>query len=1056
MFVLHSSNKAENLLSHLTKVIEAQPLRSAFESETFLIQSQGMERWLSQQLANHFGVWGNYQFLFPTRFFGSLAQTLDKQLSSEYFERDRMVWLFLSLFDDLDYGECKPLRNYISGSNKALKSFQLAQRLAQVFDQYQILRLEMLAAWEKEIIVTDVESECWQSFLWKKLVERIGNIHRGSLMQKAIEKLIHSPAGSLTDRLPERVSVFGLNTMPPLFLDFLTGLANHIQVHFYMLNPTQAYWTDIETKRQIAIRNFQTSNQREIEPIFQTGHPLLASLGQQGREFQEMLLERGTFNLEFDSFETDESEVMSNLGHLQNSLLSNRLEEKTLTIDGSVSIHSCHSRMREVEIIKDQLLETLECDFHMELRDIVVMAPDIQVYAPFISAVFRDIDHTIADRSLRANNGILDAFIHFLRLSQSRFGWQLVIDLLEKPEVHPTFGLSETDLEQIRNWIQQTGIRWGRSSEHKNQLGLPALDQNTWQLGIDRLFMGYAVGDEEDFVDHVLPFTGIEGSAAQALGGLSEYMQFLFEASATLSRPKPLKSWAVTLFQYADKLFGEKLDNEPDRQVLNELLSEITGTIEEIHTTDVTLEVIVAWLESTLSERKSSKGFLRGQLTFCSMLPMRSIPFKVIALLGMNEGEFPKIDRCPTFDLLDRFYQKGDRSRRADDRYQFLEVLLAARKKLIITYIGQSIQQNISIPPSVVVSELLEIFATSFSLFDLVIEHPLQPFSSRYFDGHSKLFSYSTPHCDTAKALAKTGQEQLPWWHGEIQPQANEIIDLSDLFEFFRHPHKYFAKHILQLRLNGIEKAIEEREPFILERLDEYNIDQEWIVGQLGSQNHYLSVEKLQAQGRWISGTPGQLLFEKKRCKLDAFIKRVIQKSMGSQLPDQTIDIQIGNHRLVGKLTNLFQHGSMIYRYATLKGRDFFKAWLHHLIINRVIPQITCLLSKDDDLLFEPNLGQEDDLHNLIEIYLQGQKSPSILFPESTLAYINHTIQSTTQKTAIDIAREKLILSINNGYEAEMSLLYRHVEDPGSLLDEKFENYCKNRLKPVWEAVHKH
>ena len=1057
MFILHTSNKAENLLAHLVKVIETQPLHSIFESETFLIQSQGMERWLSQQLAGHFGVWGNYKFLFPTRFFGSLAQTLDNSVSDESFERDRMVWLFFSLLSDLEDDDCKPLRHYLSGENKALKHFQLAHQLARVFDQYQILRPDMLAAWEQGNVVTGSDSEGWQKILWNKLIERVGNRHRGSLWLELIERLNVSSKESFTENLPERVSVFGLNTMPPLFLDFLHGLSRHVQVHFFMLNPTQTYWADLETKRQITRRNLKKTGQQQTEAIFQAGHPLLASLGQQGREFQEMLLERDMFNLEFDSFDAEEARVLSNLSHLQKSLLTNHLEEKSLETDASISFHACHSRMREVEVIKDQLLQTLECDPSLELREVVVMAPDIQVYAPFISAVFSDIGYAIADRSLRAGNGILDAFVGFLRLSQSRFGWQAVIDLLEKPVIYPNFGLSETDLGYIRHWIHETGIRWGRSAEHRQQLGLPALDPNTWRAGIDRLFMGYAVGDEQDFVAGVLPYAEIEGSTAQALGGLSEFIEFLFDASTELIRPKSLKTWAEKLNHYADKLYSKNLESEPDRQVLNELLLELAEVFEGIHSgDDVALEVIIAWLESTLSERKSSQGFLRGQLTFCSMLPMRSIPFKVIALLGMNEGEFPKIDRSPTFDLLDRSFRKGDRSRRADDRYQFLEILLAAREKLLMTYVGQSIHQNNSIPPSVVISELLEILEGTFGLCNLVHKHPLQPFSSRYFDGHGALFSYSQSHCDTATALATSKPERQAWWFGELKPENNETIDLADLFEFFRNPHKYFVQRILQLRLSGMEGIVEEREPFVVEGLERYTVDQEWIAEQLRSQDSSLSVEKLQAQGHWISGTPGQLLFEKKRGELDVFIEQVKRKTVGSSLPDQAIDIRIGNYRLIGKLSNLYEQGSLLYRYAGLKGKDFLRTWLHHLIVNRVTPQSTCLLSKDDDLLFQSELGQGDDLLALIGIYLEGQKSPSVLFVESALAYVKQACKANARKSAIEVAREKLIMDIAKGYEVEMSLLFKNVEDPGVLLDDVFEQYCVNRLKPVWEAAHEH
>ncbi|MDD5411451.1 MAG: exodeoxyribonuclease V subunit gamma, partial [Methylobacter sp.] len=659
MFILHSSNKTENLVAHLTAVIENSPLSSPFAKEVFLIQSQGMERWLSQQLADQFKVWGNYEFLFPGKFFSSLAQKIDSRLSDAAFERNLMLWRIEALLrrlpgmvaetapgssqhslhpwrlevsqsvgnrcDRVEGDEFLPLQQYLSGENIALKRYQLAQQLSQMFDQYQMMRPDMLEAWQQGKLLYQTVAERWQQALWLQITAQTGSKHRGSLWLDVIAKLNGAEQGAFSQQLPERISVFGLNTMPPLFLSYLEGLSKHCQLHLFLLNPAQGFWADLETRRQ------RTSNESF------TGHPLLSTLGQQGREFQEMLLEQAQFDFEPESFEL--SEARNNLQQLQNDILNNRLDGQALQKDDSISIHACHSRMREVEVLRNQLLQALETDATLELRDIVVMAPDIQAYETFISAVFDDIQHAIADRSLRLSNSALDAFIRFLSLTQSRFGWQAVLDLLEQPVVYPGFGLSETDMELIKYWVQDTHVRWGKSAKHKQELGLPELNENTWQAALDRLLMGYAVGSDDDFIDAtegidgVLPYVDIEGSSALALGGLCDFMQLLFKGSAELKQAKTLKSWSAQLYYYADQLLAAA--DPVERQQLNELLVELSADLAAVHNDDVELQVIVTWLEGMVSERKSSNGFLRGQLTFCSMLPMRSIPFKVIALLGM-------------------------------------------------------------------------------------------------------------------------------------------------------------------------------------------------------------------------------------------------------------------------------------------------------------------------------------------------------------------------------------------------------------------------------------
>ena len=250
MFILHSSNKTENLVAHLTAVIENAPLASPFEKEVFLIQSQGMERWLSQQLASHFKVWGNYQFLFPGKFFSSLAQKIDSSLNDAAFDRNLMLWRIEALLRRLDGDEFLPLKQYLSGENIALKRYQLAQQLAQIFDQYQMMRPDMLAAWQKGDTLYHTATERWQKALWQQISAQTGNKHRGSLWLDVIAKLNAAEEGAFSRSLPERISVFGINTMPPLFLSYLEGLSKHCQLHLFLLNPAQTFWADLASKRQ--------------------------------------------------------------------------------------------------------------------------------------------------------------------------------------------------------------------------------------------------------------------------------------------------------------------------------------------------------------------------------------------------------------------------------------------------------------------------------------------------------------------------------------------------------------------------------------------------------------------------------------------------------------------------------------------------------------------------------------------------------------------------------------------------------------------------------------
>ncbi|KAF3978517.1 MAG: exodeoxyribonuclease V subunit gamma [Methylococcales symbiont of Iophon sp. n. MRB-2018] len=1041
MFILHSSNKTENLLAHLITVIENMPLSNPLTAETFLIQSQGMERWLSQQLASHFTIWANYQFLFPSKFFSSLAAKIDSQLNDNFFDREVMLWRFENLLRDLDKHIYPQLHHYLNAENVALKRFQLSSQLTQMFDQYQIMRPDMLELWQKGQLFYGTDNERWQRALWSQITSSIGYKHRGSLWLNVIKKLNQSKEDVYATKLPERIFVFGLNTLPPLFLDYLQSLSKHCDIHLFLLNPAQGYWADLANKKYLANDDTQ-------------GHPLLSALGQQGREFQQMLLEQAHFNHQPESYQA--ADAQSNLQQLQNDILNNQTTPQPLINDKSISIHACHSKMREVEVLKDQLLNALEQDSSLELRDIVVMAPDIQQYAPLISAVFNDIQHAIADRSLRLSNGVLDSFIRFLSLSQSRFGWQSVMDLLEQPLVLQKFSITESELDLIKHWVSHTQVRWGKSAAHKNQLGLPEFSQNTWQATLDRLLMGYAVGNDDGFIDGVLPYPEIEGISALVLGRLNDFIQLLFKASEELGQESTLLHWSQRLYFYANQLLSAKTSEQQNQQQqLYQLLQQLQAP-SQYHTGKLTLDVILVWLESCMSESKTANGFLRGQLTFCSMLPMRSIPFKVIALLGLNEAEFPKIDRYPSFDLIGQNFRKGDRSRRSDDRYQFLEIILSARKQLIITFIGQSNRHDTEIPPSVVVSELLDVMENYYQITTLVCKHPLQAFSPRYFIDQPELFSYSQSDCKTAQSLQKNQPINAHWWQGKLKTKETTTVDINALFAFYRQPQQYFFQQQLGLRFTEISSQTEEREPFSINPLEAYSINRQWIEHLVTGKQ--FSLKKLQAQGLWLSGATGKLAFQQQQQSIEEFVTLIKQQELGQRQEDRQLDCMVGDYRLIGKLSNIHHHGSLIYRYSTLKGKDFMLAWLHHLMINQIQTQNTHLLSTNENLIFSSKMAQTTHLKQLIKIYIQGLQQPNAFFTETSFAYIKQKRKlkqsSRASKPAMKMAEEMLLKEVDyDRYMQQLYQTYKNLETLTEILGDDFEEQCKNLLLPVWESI---
>ncbi len=1089
MFVLHASNKTENLLAHLDTILET-PLSHPFVKEEFLIQSQGMQRWLSQQLAEKKGIWANFEFHFPGKFLARIVDKLTIDEEVELFNQEFLVWHLDNALRGLNDEPFDILQHYIEGESEDLKRYQLSEKLAFLFDQYQFMRPDWLLAWEKDQSVLQNPAEEWQRKLWQQLTSNINADSKssnkpkcnskGSLWLSVIKQLQKMDSCEAKKVLPERLCIFGINGMSPIYLSFLQTIANFIDVHFFLLNPAKAYWADLPNKRQLARQmaaNEQTQSldnvTEEKDILFNIGHPLLSALGQQGRDFQQLLLEQCDFQLEYVSFEKHKGNAV--LARLQNDILNNSLDgnsnnrtsnnkknknKKNLKPDHSISIHACHSRMRETEVLKDQLLKRLDEDHSLTLRDIVVMTPDITHYAPYISAVFEDIPHAIADRNMLDSNDPLSVFLRFLSMSQNRWELESVFDVLEQEVVHQKFALMPADLENIRTWVAETYIRWGESAEHRAELGFPAFTENSWRAGIERLLMGYANSDDSRFSglddkNAVLPFAEIEGSQAQALGGLHDFFSLLSQAKKTFSKPHTLYFWIEHLSYFAERLLVSTDAFQHAYAALIKLITELS-TFQDIHQNKVSLDVILAWFNTTATNQQSGAGFLRGQLTFCSMLPMRAIPFKIIALMGMNEGEYPRVETRAAFDLMASNFRKGDKSPRVDERYQFLEVLLSAQQQLIITYIGQSKNGNSPIPPSVVVSELLEVLDEYYLSKDeikLPFFHSLHAHSRQYFTDSDIFFSYSAQQLATANALARRQHEERhDWWQGKITQDAKTIIELHDLFSFFQHPQRHFVQQQLQISIPAIEGRAAETEPFLLDALSTYTITQEWVerhlAGNLDDEAFYL---RLMAQGRWLSGSNGKVSFEAHREIVIDFAKKVASKAMGKRLTPISIDLVLGEYRIVGSLEQQYEQGSLFYRYANLKGKDLLPAWITHLLTQLMEPTentVTWLLTKDQEWLLGDIQDSEALLVELIDHYIGGQQRPSSLLLEPAIAWQNQTQKKSAKVTPLHSAAKTY--HKNLPYDPYMQLLYKNLSVE-EIMDGDFEESC-GLLTSIWLA----
>ncbi len=1058
MFYLHRSNRTENLLRQLDEVLRFDDERDPFVPEYFLVQSQGMERMLSQHLAECFGVWCNYEYVLPTRFFARIAEGLGMSDGHEDYVRDRVCWRLDTVLRIVVKSADKrftPLARYVTGDKTGVKRYQLAKQLAHVFDQYQIMRPEMLDAWRKDQLATDNPAELYQMELWNMIVASIGHSrHRGVFLRELIR--LFDCDTDYSRLLPKRLSVFGLHSLPPILLSCIRALARHINVHFYLLVPCEHYWGE-QTSRKAALRDtVNVLQEKALDPEkMPKVQPLLASLGQQGREFHDLLLDGVDIAAEFSSFEDPLDGGDPCLLHkLQSDLLRGEVapQQTPLADDGSVLVVSAHSSHREMMILKDRILFWLDEDPGLVLKDIVVMAPDIQEYSGLIPAVFHDIPHSVADRNPAFKNNFLAAFLQFLDILSGRFYWSEVFDLLSRSEVHSHFEIDETDLDILRHWVVSSGIRWGISASQKDIMGLPGGGECTWRSGLDRLMMGYACGLDQD-VDGVLPYLAIEGSMASPLGGLSAFCEVLEEASEQFRRDRTLLEWSELLGVFAGRLLGQ--ESSDSLAELHRIVSDVGLEYAEIHRDNISFEVVRSWLEDAVEEKRSSSGFLRGQLTFCSMLPMRSIPFKKVCLLGLNDSVFPENDFHPPFNLLGDSFLPGDRSRRSDDRYQFLEAVLSARDSLYLSYVGQSIRSNDVIPPSVVVSELIE-FVQLYGVADLVEKHPLQAYSRSYFSGTSSLFSYNKGLMGVAESLHGE-RDSVAWWKNSLPEPPAGTVSLVDFFSFFKNPQRYLVRNVMGICPGSDVSSGAEHEPFELDTLQNYLFDQELLEAELEGYDSGYLLRRNQVSGSWPLGRPGEIHFVDKQKEMRDFIQQVKSRVSTGKEDEIVLEAEVGGLFLSGKLGSFYGGGTLLFRYAKLKGKDLLVAWVHHCLAAVCLGdnRETRLLSKDMELVFPEGSAVPEDLEQLVRLFRLGQRLPSPLMVEPALAYALHKekIEKGGKGNPLLSAKKCAIDILDRRMDGEWDLLYQGL-DPDDFLGSDFVEHCNWVYESIWKSGH--
>jgi exodeoxyribonuclease V gamma subunit len=1009
---LFTSNRLEALAAKLGDRL-AVPLPSPFMPETIVVRNKGMERWLKLQLAGRHGLCANCQFPFPEAFgYRVFRQLIPGLPKIPAVDRDYLLWRVLALLPEhLPQPEFASLQHYLEEAEDPRKAVQLAGRIAHLFDQYLVFRPALILDWEAG------KGDHWQSILWRAVARNLPAPHAATLW-KQLGELTQRPELPPSD-LPPRISIFGLSALAPYYLNLFAGLARHLQINLFLLQPSQEYWGDITSPREgeRIRRRHGVADAQAFQLHLHTGHRLLASLGYLGRDFLKLVLEAGDWVSDETFLEPGEHSLLQ---RLQSDILHLRDRGETpvegegrasapapvAPEDDSIQVHCCHSPLRELEVLQDRILDWLEHDPELTPRDIVVMTPDIESYAPLITAVFgapespeRAIPFSVADRAGRRQSHLIDAYLRLLELPQSRLGAAGVLEILEVAVVRARFQMAEHDLALLRRWLEETGIRWGIDAAHRQELGLPALAGNTWREGLDRLLLGYGLaGGGTRLFQGILPHDELDSAQAAVLGRFLEFLDRIFETAESLRVPRPLDEWSQRLAQVLDDFFQPAESSAHEVQLLREALAEFERAHQAAgFQASVPLAVVLDRLRLALEDDIQQAGFLTGGVTFCGLKPMRSIPFKVVCLIGMNDGAFPRATDHLGFDLMAQSPRLGDRSTREDDRYLFLETLLSARQRLYLSYVGLSLRDNSVAPPSVLISEMLDVLQGSFqwpkpggAAAHLVTRHRLQAFSEDYFQPGGRLFSYSQDNCRASGAVlqARTGPPEFCGQPLDTPGAPFREVTLERLSSFLASPARFFLNHRLGVYLPDEPEELEDREPFVLNALEEYLLKQELVEQQLriGPRG---DASWLPASGRLPLGTVGQTEQRRVTAGTEKFLARLQTHRPLTSPSRLDLDFVLGDFRVRGRVPELTEAGPLAYRCAKTKRKDILQAWVIHLATNCVQAGLkTTLIAEDGVRRYLPPEDPKRLLGDLLELYWLGLASPLKFFPRASFAYM--------------------------------------------------------------------
>jgi exodeoxyribonuclease V gamma subunit len=986
---LHRAERADRLVNALGDLLST-PLPDPFATEIISVPTRGVERWLSQGLAQRLGalpgrsdgVCIGVSFPSPRRL---VAWALDGRAHEEDVDPwrpQRAVWPLLRVID-----RCRNepwaavLWHYLGGSGqsreldalRARRRWSTARHLAELFATYATVRPVMIDSWSQG---RDVDASgaplppdrAWQAELWRRLRNELGMASQAERLGAALTRLQREPGSS---DLPKRLSVFGATRLDPDHLRVLSVLADHRDVHLWLAHPSPAFWEGLKAAAQSnGLRAKQPLRRSNDSTEALVRHRLLACLGRDVRELQ-LALTTINPNPADVHHPAEPNEPTTLLSWLQADIAANREPRPRNELpliaaaDLSVQFHACHGPDRQVEVLREVLVGLLADDTTLEPRDIVVMCPDIEKFAPLIAASFgldtRDAqaEHPghrlrvrLADRSLRQLNPLLALVSRLVALADSRVGSSALLDLCAASPVARKFSFSQDDLERLRDLVPRAGVRWGFDTAHRSRFQMGEFRQNTWAAGLERLLLGVTMDETgQHFIGTTLPLDDVDAGDVDLVGRLAELVARLNMLTAACHTTQPLNAW-VELFKKAIELLASvsPTDSWQLSHASHELGDLALGADEAV---DVSLGLaeVSALLSDAFRGRASRANFRTGTLTVCTMLPMRSVPHRVVCLLGVDDGVFPRRPLPDGENIVSDEEWIGDHDVRSEDRQLLLDAIMSARDRLVVIFAGSDPRSGAEIPPAVPIGELLDALDATARTEDgaairtkITTRHPLQPFDAANFApgglGSTDRFSFDRAGLRAVRAASGKRIAAADVFGGKPLAELDDhgVVTLSDLVRFFNHPIRALLRDRAGLSVIRPDESPDEQIPVRLTGLDAWSIGDRLL--RLRVAGH--APEALIA-AEWRRGyLPPRGLGQRAIREINDQVEQLVQTAqplLTDHPAPYEVLAEVAGMRLTGSVGSVVGDSVVHVGYSRLAAKHRLQAWLELLALTVTEPR---------------------------------------------------------------------------------------------------------------------